>query len=145
MYTRTRTAPGGAASGRFPRQLARTRRTAPARRTVPTPPVHFGRRPPQKSTTGRALESLMGLLPGSKAKPRRGGSGGRGKGKAGFALLAGAAGLAFKNRDKLTSLLGRKHAQEDVVELSATTAAPEPTGPAVGGEAAAESVPPPAR
>ena len=58
------------------------------------------RKPAPRSRTDKALNGLAGVLPGSflarKAKPAASG-GGIGR-KAGFALLAGAAGLALKKR-----------------------------------------------
>jgi hypothetical protein len=50
---------------------------------------------------------VTGALPGiakSSSKPRRGGKAGK---AGGFALLTAAAGLAFKNRDKVTSMIRR--------------------------------------
>lgn len=97
--------------GRFGRQPAPTRRSvAVTRRSLAPTPGRFGRRPQKKSNSARALEGLAGLLPGSgrRTKPRRRGH----KGKAGIALLAGAAGLAFKNREKLTSVLTRKEGRD---------------------------------
>ena len=54
------------------------------------------RRQPKQST----MQRMMGSV--SNAKPGR-------KGAGGLAALAGAAGLAFKNRDRLTSMLRRKN------------------------------------
>jgi hypothetical protein len=54
-----------------------------------------------------ALPSLAGKAGSGKGRGRAGGKG-KGKGAAGgLAVLAGVAGVAFKNRDKLTSKLGR--------------------------------------
>jgi hypothetical protein len=60
----------------------------------------------------QAVERLTGLLPGSGGKPSSRSTGGSGKGKAGLAALAGAAALAFKNRDQLTSLLRRNRSDD---------------------------------
>jgi hypothetical protein len=74
--------------------------TPPRRRTIAT------RRTPQKSGMAKVMEGVAGVLPGASAKK---GSGGGGKGRtAGLALLAGAAGLALKNRDKLQGVGRRK-------------------------------------
>jgi hypothetical protein len=54
-----------------------------------------------------------------KGNPRRSGRNGRRRGKGGIALLAGAAGLAYKNRQKLTSLLGRARGRGDRSPASA--------------------------
>jgi hypothetical protein len=62
------------------------------------------RRTPKKSGRGQAVQALTGLLGGKKAAK----STGKGaKAGAGAAMLTAAAGLAFKNRDKLTSMLKR--------------------------------------
>jgi hypothetical protein len=62
------------------------------------------RRKPPKSNKDKALGALMGLVGGKKTAS--GGSKGA-KAGAGVAMLTAAAGLAFKNRDKLTSVLKR--------------------------------------
>ena len=62
------------------------------------------RRKPSKSSTPKTLEALTGLVGGKKAS----GTGAKGaKAGAGVAMLTAAAGLAFKNRDKLLSMLKR--------------------------------------
>jgi hypothetical protein len=71
------------------------------------------RKPAPRSKSSKALNGLAGLLPGSvlgrAAKPSAGG----GRSRAGkLALLAGAAGLVMKNRDKLPGPLGRKDTAE---------------------------------
>jgi len=58
---------------------------------------------PQKSGMGKAL-SALGSLSGGKTAAK---SSSRSAKPAGFALLAGAAGLALKNRDKLKGLASR--------------------------------------
>ena len=105
----TRTTPRTSAKRTSPRtastggRFARSTTTSPSRRAM-------RRRPAPRSKSSKALNGLAGMLPGSvlgkKAKPSASG-GGKGR-KAGFALLAGAAGLAVKNRDKLPGPLGRK-------------------------------------
>ena len=62
------------------------------------------KRKPQKSGTTQALEAITGLVGGKKAA---GGACKGAKAGAGMAMLTAAAGLAFKNRDKLTSMLKR--------------------------------------
>ena len=123
-------------TGRFARPGAaqtRARRTTPRRtpatRTAPrgrTPqmPARFSRNKP-KQKTGIA-GTLTGLLPtgaASKATPSTK------KGKAGgFAALAAAAGVAFKNRDKLGGMLNRKGGDQRSPSqpTSATTPTPAP-------------------
>jgi hypothetical protein len=108
MTTRTRQASPRATAGRFARQPPATRRTArPRTRAMPRPPVPLRRRPPQKAGMSQAVARLTSLLPGSGGKPSSRSTGRSGKGKAGLAALAGAAALAFKNRDRLTNLLRR--------------------------------------
>jgi hypothetical protein len=79
-----------------------------------------GRRP-QKSGAAKVAEQLGGLLPGTRGHKRGGsGSGGPGKkGTAGLALLAGAAGLLMKNREKLTSMMRHRDASGEPVEPQA--------------------------
>jgi hypothetical protein len=91
----------GRPAGKPAQRPARGRRTTPSRRpAMPT----MGRRP-QKSGAAKAAERLSGLLPGKRSQ-KRGASGGPGKkGTAGLALLAGAAGLLMKNREKLTAMI----------------------------------------
>lgn len=123
----TRSTPRSAAAkggGRF----ARSQPHRPAtRRSTPSARLAARRRPAPRSKSDKALSGLAGLLPGSvlgrAAKPAPGG-GGKGR-KAGFALLAGAAGLALKNRDKLPGPLGRSRGEEPLPEpVSPTTATP---------------------
>ena len=107
MPTRTQT-PKRPAAGRFGRPAGKpARRSARGRRITssrrPAMPTR-GRRP-AKSGAAKAAEKLGGLLPGTRGQ-KRGASGGPGKkGTAGLALLAGAAGLLMKNREKLTSMI----------------------------------------
>jgi hypothetical protein len=66
--------------------------------------INVIRRKPPKSNKDKALGAVMGLMGGKKTAS----SGGKGaKAGAGMAVLTAAAGLAFKNRDKLTSKLKR--------------------------------------
>ena len=88
-------------------------RTTSARRftrtTANTPTRRFQRPTSAKkpSSTSNPLSALTNLLPtgGAKSAPKSRG----GRNKAGAAALAGIAGLALKNRSKLTSRLGRKN------------------------------------
>jgi hypothetical protein len=136
MYTRTRNAQRGASSGRLPGQLAATRRTtASGRRPLPARPVRFRQRPPQKTGFGKAVQGIAGRLPGSTARTKSRPTGGGRKGPAGLALLAGAAGVAFKYRERLTSLLARNRSG-DAVEPSVTGPRVDSPTPTVGGEPA---------
>jgi hypothetical protein len=74
------------------------------------------RRRPQKSGAAKAAERLSGLLPGRRGQ-KRGTSGGPGKkGTAGLALLAGAAGLLMKNREKLTAMIRHRDSSGEPVK-----------------------------
>jgi hypothetical protein len=132
----------GAGTGRFARPGAaqtRARRTTPRRtpatRTAPrgrTPhmPARFSRnKPKQKSGIAGALTGLLPTGAASKATPSSK------KGKAGgVAALAAAAGVAFKNRDKLTGMLGRKGGdqhQSPGEPTYAATPTPSPAPPPV--------------
>jgi hypothetical protein len=108
MKTQPRSGRRAASGGRFSHQLSGTGRgSTAARGGVPSPP-RFRRREPQKSGTARLFERLTGALPTSGRKPARHSSaGGAGKRAAGMAMLAGVAGLAYKNRERLTSAFGR--------------------------------------
>jgi hypothetical protein len=81
------------------------------------------RRRPQKSGAAKVAEQLGGLLPGTRNQ-KRGASGGPGKkGTAGLALLAGAAGLLVKNREKLTSMIRHRDGSEEPSVPQATPVA----------------------
>jgi len=99
-------------SGRFGRPTAR-----PA-----GPRVNVRRRPPQPTGVGKLMQGMTRSGAGRR-KSRRAGRGGGAKRQAGAALLFSAAGLAFKNRDKLTTMLGRKDKHPD----PDTQPAPAPT------------------
>jgi hypothetical protein len=126
MPTRTQS-PNRPTTGRFGRPAgkpaqrpARGRRTTPSRRpAMPT----MGRKP-QKSGAAKVAEQLGGLLPGTRGQ-KRGASGGPGKkGTAGLALLAGAAGLLMKNREKLTSMIRHRDSSGEAVRPGAPQATP---------------------
>jgi hypothetical protein len=97
--------------GRFARP-AGTSAQRPALPRTATPsrrPTIVTRRKPQKTGIAKMMESVGAALPGTaKAKRSRGGGGGKAKGMgAGLAVLAGAAGLAMKNRDRLRGMMSR--------------------------------------
>jgi hypothetical protein len=137
MPTRAQT-PNRPAAGRFGRSAgkpaqrpARGRRTTASRR--PAMPTRSRR--PQKSSATKAAEKLRGLLPGTRGQ-KRGASGGPGKkGTAGLALLAGAAGLLMKNREKLTSMVRHRDSSGEPLKAGEPQAGPVannsgPVGPA---------------
>jgi hypothetical protein len=115
-------------AGRLGRTTGRTTTQRPAtRRATTSARIAARRKPPQRSAASKALNGVAGLIPGSAlgraAKP----SAGTGKGrKAGFALIAGAAGLALKNRDKLP--FGRKTEEpyETAPEATPVATTPDP-------------------
>jgi hypothetical protein len=72
-----------------------------------------GRRQPQRSGAQKAIDSLTGALEGfagGSSKKRRGASSRRARGgkAGGIALASAAAGVAFKNRNRLMALFNRK-------------------------------------
>jgi hypothetical protein len=80
-------------------------------------------RKPQKSGAAKVAAQLGGLLPGTRGQ-KRGASGGPSKkGTAGLALLAGAAGLLMKNREKLTSMIRHRDSSSEAVRPGV----PQPT------------------
>jgi hypothetical protein len=82
-------------------------------------------RRPQKSGAAKAAEQLGGLLPGRRGQ-KRGASGGPGKKgtAAGLALLAGAAGLLMKNREKVTSKIRHRDASGEAGKPGVPQAGP---------------------
>jgi hypothetical protein len=126
MRTTTRTpTPAGRRARPTPPRPPRRSRPAPTRRGVAGGWMQR-RKPQPQSRVNKAVSALTGALPGrgsgSAAKPasRRGKAGG-------LAVLAGAAGLAFKNREKLTGLLKRRGSKTGEGD-SATTGAGDMTG-----------------
>ena len=113
-------------SGRFARPGAgRSSASGPKVSRSATPQqrrraVGIKRRPPQQSNMQKALGALSGAVPGlggkkKSSRPFRGGkkssssvAGGKSGKAGGVALLTAAAGFAFSNRDKVTSMLRRK-------------------------------------
>ena len=138
MPTRTQTA-NRPAGGRFGRpagkpgqRTVRGQRTTSSRRPA-MPPM---RRKPQKSGAAKVAERLSGLLPATRGK-QRGASGGPGKkGTAGLALLAGAAGLLMKNREKLTTMIRHRDSSGEPVKPVEPQAAPVATNSGPGDPAA---------
>src|SRR5829696_2086820 len=128
----TRTTPRSTPAGRFGHTTPQASRFGGA--TQASRASLARRRPAQRSKGNKALNALGGMIPGSvlgrAAKPSRGG-GGKGRRAGAFALLAGAAGLAMKNRDKLPGPLGRKDTAEPVppVPVEPDPLAPSATGP----------------
>ena len=105
MSTRTRAQHQSSPSTRrFAKAGAKPRGRRPAAAGRPRAIAVAQRRKPPKSSSAKAFEALTGLVGGKKAS----GTGAKGaKAGAGVAMLTAAAGLAFKNRDKLTSMLKR--------------------------------------
>jgi hypothetical protein len=124
--------------------------------------VTIARRQPAKSTANRLLGRLAGMVPGAGARKHgaRSPRGAKATAPAGLALLAGAAGMAFKNRDKVMGLLPGRSREEDsappppavepaTVEHLPESAAPDAPGPPatgvdVAGTPPPEDIPPPA-
>jgi hypothetical protein len=103
-----------------PQTGARFGRPAPASRR-PRPRVNVRKRQPQPSGVGKLLRGLTPKPGASRGRGRRAGA----KGPAGAALLFSAAGLAFKNREKLTSMLGRKDKEAGAPPVAEASDAPE--------------------
>ena len=130
MPTRTQT-PSRPAGSRFGRPVGKPAQRPARGRSTPSPrrPAmpSMGRKP-AKSGAAKTADKLAGLLPGTLGQKRatrgqkRGASGhsaksGPGKkGTAGLALLAGAAGLLVKNREKLASMIRHRDSSGDAVK-----------------------------
>jgi hypothetical protein len=94
-FGRTSTA-ASSGRGRF------ARGTTTPRRRVPTTALR--RRKPQQSTFKRTMSAFVPAAAAKKATPSSK------KGKAGgIALAAAAAGMAFKNRDKISQMVHKDH------------------------------------
>ena len=77
------------------------------------------------SSRGQKRQAMTGLLSGRKPPTTSRSAGKNAKAGAGVAVLTAAAGVAFKNRDKLTSLLkGSGASTADVAPADQTPAAP---------------------
>jgi hypothetical protein len=112
MPTRTQTSKRPAGS-RFARPAGKpTHRSGGGRRPAASrrPAMVTKRSKPKESGVTKAIGKVTGMLPGKGGKKsNRGTARGRGKkGPAGLAALAGAAGLAMKNRTRLTSMIRGK-------------------------------------
>jgi hypothetical protein len=142
MATRT-TATKRPASGRFSRPGGPSTQRPAGRRpssAAPRRPSIVPRRRPQKSGIAKLVEGVSGALPGAGAK--KSGAGGGGKRRtAGLAVLAGAAGLAFKNRDKMQGMLRGKGS--DTGDRSAHADAPANPVVITEAPAASDAVAPP--
>jgi hypothetical protein len=120
-----------------PQSGARFGRPATTASRRPRPRVNVRRRQPQPSGVGKLLQGLAHKPGVSRGKGRGAGAKGRragAKGPAGAALLFSAAGIAFKNREKLTSMLSRKDKEPG---------APPVAEPADGPEIRSSFAPPP--
>ena len=106
------------------RRPAKTTRSAPGG-FRPTTTVRRRSQPKPSGIQGLIGKAIPGLAAGKTAK--KGASSARKP--AGMAMLAGAAGLAFKNRDKLGGLLGRKKSDQHADHVVAPVAA-DPYSPA---------------
>jgi hypothetical protein len=110
MPTRTQPAKRPA-TARFSRSAA-TSAQRPAGRRPAAPsrrPTIVTRRKPQKTGMAKMMESVGAALPGASKSSRSSGAKGKGKGMgAGLAVLAGAAGLAVKNRGRLQQMMRGK-------------------------------------
>ena len=88
-----------------------TQRTHPSHRTAPRF-SRSARRQPQRSGAQKAIASLTGALPGmgssSKKSHRSAAARSRGGKAGGIALASAAAGMAFKNRNRLMAMFNRK-------------------------------------
>jgi hypothetical protein len=99
---------------RFGRPGAPVTRSA-GRRTAPRNATGFGRLPGRAKPKAKQQSGIRGALTGLLSKSggsSRGNGPGKGKAAGGLAAVAAAAGVAFRNRDKLTSMLGRGGQQQ---------------------------------
>ena len=108
MPTRTQPARRATTTGRFSRSAASAQRPATRRpATASRRPTIVTRRKPQKTGMAKMMETVGAALPGASKSSRS--SGGKGKSMgAGLAVLAGAAGLAMKNRGRLQQMMRGK-------------------------------------
>ena len=114
-----------AGQGRFPRTGRYARTTATPRRMTPTQGLRRRRQPPP-SGIKKAVTALLPTAAAKKATP------GSKKGKAGgLALVAAAAGMAFKNRDKLGELRRKQTGGTPSTPASVDNASTRPATPAV--------------
>jgi hypothetical protein len=120
MPTHTRTGRAtSAGQGRFARS------TSTPRRTVPTQGLRR-RRQPQQSGIQKAMSALLPTAAAKKATPSSK------KGKAGgLALVAAAAGMAFKNRGKLGELRRKDAGGTTTTPTAVDSPSTPPATPAV--------------
>jgi hypothetical protein len=149
MPTSTRTQRSSTAqSGRFARSGAgRSSASRPKVSRGATPQqrrraVGIRRQPPQQSGMKKAISAVSGAVPGlggkkKSSRPSGGGkkgsssvAGGKAGKAGGVALLTAAAGVAFSNRDKLTSMLRRKGSDQDSAPQATTGVPPVTAGAA---------------
>jgi hypothetical protein len=130
MATPTRTGrQAGTGRGRFARPTtARTgryaRSTSTPRRFPPTQGLR--RRQPQPSGLKKVMSAVLPTAAAKKATPSSK------KGKAGgFALIAAAAGMAFKNRDKLGELRRKQASGTSTTPATSDNASTPPVAPPV--------------
>ena len=112
-----RTGRPAAGQSRFARSTPATRRTMPVQGLR-------RRGQPQQSGLKKVLSAVLPAATAKKATPSSK------KGKAGgFALVAAAAGMAFKNRDKLSELRRKDSNNTEVTPVTTTNAATPPSTP----------------
>ncbi|UGS35662.1 hypothetical protein [Capillimicrobium parvum] len=135
MTTRTRSRP--ASAGRFQSPTARRSPSSPPRRkpaSAGRATPRFGRPQPKQSALQKMAGTIGGLFGGgrSKASKRHTPSAKQG---VGMAAIAGVAGLAMKNRDKLGKLIGRggdEHPADRFSPAEVTSPGAPPTPPHPG-------------
>ena len=106
------------------------RRAGSSRRNISMPTARPKRS--QKSFMFKALEGIGSVKRSGSRPQQRGGT--RKKGEAGIALIASAAGLAMKNRDKLTSMFSRKHDPKPAESPTPAAASHPDSGPYNAGD-----------
>ena len=121
-FTRSTSTRTGRASSPGRGRYARS--TSTPRRRIPTPGMR--RRQPEPSGLKKVMGALVPTAAAKKATPRSK------KGKAGgLALVAAAAGMAFKNRDKLGELRRKDQGGSSPTPTGVDNAAAPPATPAV--------------
>lgn len=120
MATQTRTRRASSAGrGRYARGTSTPRRTSPV-------PGLRRRRPPQQSGLKNVMSSVLPAAAVKRATP------GSKKGKAGgLALVAAAAGMAFKNRGRLGELRRRNDTSDAPADTGNASVVTPPSTPAV--------------
>ncbi|HZB75528.1 MAG TPA: hypothetical protein VE526_04835 [Solirubrobacteraceae bacterium] len=129
MPTTTRNNPSTARFGRTSSAATTgrgrfARGTTTPRRSMPTTALR--RRKPQQSTVKRAMSAILPAAAAKKAAPSSK------KGKAGgLALAAAAAGMAIKNRGKLTQMVHKDHDTATPRHDATTNSVTPPSTPTV--------------